>query len=213
MQYHSYGRHGTFYSCPKLFRQLFIIHGLKNGTYVPVAYFLLTTKTTECYKVALQKLKSFLPSTYVPQKVFIDFEKATHTVVTWAWPSASRIGCRFHLGQAWHRRIQKLGLAKVYCSKSAEGSYLRSFFGLPYLPPEKLEDFFLNDFVVNEPRGNASIKKFTNYIYTKYICSSARYPPALWAQHTPIYIIFQLLSIILTRVWCVCILLYLIFFF
>jgi len=36
---------GTFKSCPKLFYQLFIIHGAKNTSYTPLVFFLLTGKT------------------------------------------------------------------------------------------------------------------------------------------------------------------------
>jgi len=41
----------------------------------------------------------------------------------WVWPGARVIGCRFHLGQAWNRRIQRLGLSKMYRNQLAEGSY------------------------------------------------------------------------------------------
>jgi len=37
---------GTFKSCPKMFYQLFTIHGVKNHNYTPLIFFLLTGKTT-----------------------------------------------------------------------------------------------------------------------------------------------------------------------
>jgi len=55
-------------------------------------------------------------------------EQAIHAAVKSAWPATAIEGCRFHLGQAWFRIIQELGLTKVYRSKSADGSFLRFFF-------------------------------------------------------------------------------------
>jgi hypothetical protein len=38
-------------------------------------------------------------------------------------------GCRLHLGQAWYRKIQSLGLAQDYKDKSSEiGKWLSQFF-------------------------------------------------------------------------------------
>jgi hypothetical protein len=40
-------------------------------------------------------------------------------------------GCRLHLGQAWYRKIQSLGLAQDYKDKSSEiGKWLSQFFGI-----------------------------------------------------------------------------------
>jgi hypothetical protein len=47
-------------------------------------------------------------------------------------------GCRFHLGQAWYRKIHFYGLAQDYKDKSNEiGKWLSQFFGLPFLPPDE----------------------------------------------------------------------------
>jgi hypothetical protein len=40
----------TFKSGPKFFHQLFTIHGLSNGHYVPLAYFLLVKKLQTSYE-------------------------------------------------------------------------------------------------------------------------------------------------------------------
>ena len=40
----------TFKSTPKFFHQLFKIHGLSNGHYVPLAFFLLTNKHQISYE-------------------------------------------------------------------------------------------------------------------------------------------------------------------
>lgn len=174
---------GTFDSCPKLFSQLFIVHGRKRDTYVPLAYFLLPSKTTEIYKRALGKLKTLLPADFAPAKVNVDFEQAIHTALKNVWPSVRIEGCRFHLSQAWFRKIQSLGLTKVYKSRSAEGSYLRSFFGLSFLDPSRIEDFFIEEFTQAEP-DDSRIHEFSTYVYKNYISSTARFPPPLWTSYT-----------------------------
>lgn len=174
---------GTFDSCPSLFSQLFTVHGRKRDTYVPLAFFLLPSKTTDIYKIALGKLKTFLPPAFAPAKVNVDFEQAIHTALTHVWPSTRIEGCRFHLSQAWFRKIQTLGLTKVYRSRSAEGSYLRSFFGLSFVDPSKIEDFFLDEFTRAEP-NDSRIHDFSNYVYENYISSTARFPPPVWADYT-----------------------------
>ena len=61
-------------------------------------------------------------------------------------------GCRLHLGQAWYRKIQSLGLAQDYKDKSSEiGKWLSQFFGLPFLPPDETEDSFVEEMIPEAP--------------------------------------------------------------
>jgi len=55
--------------------------------------------------------------------------------------------------------------------RNTKGSYLRSFFGLSFVPPEEMEDFFVEEFTVFKPSDNATIKLFSDYVYDNYICS------------------------------------------
>ena len=175
---------GTFYCTPKLFQQVFIVHGRKKRTYVPLVYFLLTGKMGICYEIVLRKLTAFLPSAYAPPSVFVDFEESIHIAIRRVWPSTRIFGCRFHLGQSWIRKIRELGLTKTYRSTTADGSYLRSFFGLSFVDPDKMEEFFRNDFTQNEPTSNKQIQKFTNYVYNTYIRDDARFPPSMWSKYS-----------------------------
>lgn len=115
--------------------------------------------------------------------MYLDFKQSIHTAVKKIWPSTVTRGCRFHLGQSWYKRIQSLGLSKTYKSASAEGSYLRSFFGLAYISPDELEDFYIEDFVSYEP-SNTTVQEFTDYVYENYIRSGARYPSSMWAAYS-----------------------------
>lgn len=81
------------------------------------------------------------------------------------WPTATLQGYRFYFGQEWHRQIQALGLQKTYRSATEENPYLRSFFGLLFLNPDELEDFFLEYFTVCESTSNDVIHKFIDSVY------------------------------------------------
>ena len=70
-------------------------------------------------------------------------------------------GCRLHLGQAWYRKIQSLGLAQDYKDKSSEiGKWLSQLFGLPFLPPDETVDSFVEE---RHPQMNDVLSSLTIY--------------------------------------------------
>jgi len=165
---------GTFESCPRLFTQIFVVHGAKNKLYVPLAYCLLKDKKKTSYAAALRHLAAHLPADYEPTTTFSDFEDGIRWAVKQVWPNTTLRGCRFHLGQTWFRKIQGLGLQPLYRKKSEEGSFLRAFFGLAFLQPEKIEECLTEDFGPRAPDND-------NYILSTYVEGGATYPPEMWA--------------------------------
>ena len=118
---------GTFSHCTKFFPQLSTLMGL-GDRYIPLAFCLLTNKQEASYSKLFSLLKN--------QTVVIDFEKAIHNAVASVWSGAVIIGCRFHLRQAWWRKIQQLGLSSEYKDKKPEiGVWLKSTMSLTYLCP------------------------------------------------------------------------------
>jgi hypothetical protein len=68
-------------------------------------------------------------------------------------------GCRLHLGQAWYRKIQSLGLAQDYKDKSSEiGKWLSQFFGLPFLPSDETVDSFVEEMIPEAPTNERCSK-------------------------------------------------------
>ena len=51
---------GTFSACPKIFYQLWVIHGLVQETVLPFVFFLLPGASKEIYTRALNELKKEL---------------------------------------------------------------------------------------------------------------------------------------------------------
>ena len=91
-------------------------------------------------------------------------------------------GCRLHLGQAWYRKIQSLGLAQDYKDKSSEiGKWLSQFFGLPFLPPDETVDSFVEEMIPEAPT-NERCSKFSDYLLETYVDENSKYPPTMWAS-------------------------------
>ncbi|KAL4154475.1 hypothetical protein QTP88_000338 [Uroleucon formosanum] len=115
--------------------------------------------------------------------VFSDFEQAIHTAIKDVWPTTNLKACRFHLGQAWFRKMQSLGLAKPYMKPGEMSEYLKLFFGLPFLRPDEVDDCFVTDIMALLPPNNSKLTAFTDYILEVYVREDSRYPPSLWAEY------------------------------
>ena len=176
---------GTFKSAPKYFHQLLTIHGLSNGHYVPIAFFLLANKHQTSYEDVFRYTVSEtarLGVNVFPKIVYADFETAIHNAVTKVWPGCEVKGCRFHLGQSWWRKIQSLGLSKEYGKKDSEVSqFLKKIFGLSLLPPAEVGDCFALDFISHLP-NNKQVEQFCDYLLENYIDADSTFPPHVWSE-------------------------------
>ena len=87
--------------------------------------------------------------------------------------------CRFHLSQAWWRKIQALGLSKEYKECTTEvGKWLHKFFGLSFLPDADVEDSFVEDMMAEAPK-EPRCSKFADYLTENYVTTESRFPPIL----------------------------------
>lgn len=180
---------GTFSFCTKFFLQLFTIHGYKNGHYVPYMFCLLQNKLSETYKKLFNLLKDKIAKDFnlefQPKEVFVDFEKAIHNAVKCVWPELRINGCRFHLHQAWYRKIKSLGLTQHYKDNESEiGKWLKYTFGLTYLNPSDVGDCFAFDLCSILPQ-NEKLTKYCDYLVQSYIEEDSDFPPHLWAECNP----------------------------
>ena len=178
---------GTFEYCTKIFVQLFSIHVFTNNMYVPVVFCLLKDKKKTTYiqmfRLLVEKC-NLLGYTLKPDKIVIDFEVSIHISVKEVWPDVKLIGCRFHLAQAWWRKIQHLGLTKEYKNtESPVGRWLKHVFGLPFLPAEEVGNALVEDFISEKPIWNG-IDEFLDYLVENFIDDEASFPPELWAANS-----------------------------
>jgi hypothetical protein len=75
-----------------------------------------------------------------------------------------------------------LGLTKFYKdANSVEGHFLKLFFGMPFLKPIYVEEYFL-ELCEILPCNNSGIVQFSDYIVFNYISEEAVFPPHIWAS-------------------------------
>jgi hypothetical protein len=102
---------------------MYNIHGLKNGHYVPLVFTLLSGKSELVYRKMWTSVASIckgLDLYLSPETIDIDFEVSMHNVLRDILTNSRIICCRFHLGQAWCRKIQVLGLSPQYKENNSE---------------------------------------------------------------------------------------------
>lgn len=177
---------GTFLHSPKYYDQLYTIHTLQDGFYIPLIYCFLTSKSTEYYvdmwrtiiKLCLKLTGINVLISLANCNFHFDFEKSAHNAIKEFFPNSKIMACRFHLGQSWFRKIQSNSdLLKEYNSKSEIGLWLKCFFALGFLPENLVGDGF-SCLIENAPTDNFY---FSDYIFDNYVCPEAVFPPFVWA--------------------------------
>ena len=176
---------GTFQYCPKFYYQLYTIHVFRNGQYIPCAFFLLPDKTKQTYINMFQHLVQSCPQSEVNIDISVlhlDFEIAVHEAVLSIWPNVLIKACQFHLGQAWYRKIQNLGLSGEYKDPESDiGKWLKKFFGLSYLESVDVADCFAFNILQDAP-DNEKAMKFADYVLNTYVDERAKFHSRIWAD-------------------------------
>ena len=108
---------GTFKAAPKLWTQLYTIHGQKNGFTLPCVFALLPDKRKETYLRLFRQIKSWIDE--VPQQsefcIFLsDFEQGAYLAVPEVFPGVDSEGCFFHLSKRLDVHVKQLGLTRKY---------------------------------------------------------------------------------------------------
>lgn len=86
---------GTFSYCAKFFTQMFTMHIVENGNYVPLVFCLLPDKKTETYTTMFRKLLELCQESgedFSPETFVVDFEQAIHNAVYDVWPTSKLTG-------------------------------------------------------------------------------------------------------------------------
>ena len=176
---------GTFKCAPKFYAQLFTIHGFCNGHYVPLIFACLPDKAESTYSSMISKILEKVRQggfSLNPQRIVLDFELASTNAFRAMFPTSKVVHCRFHLGQNFYRKIQKLGLCKSYQESDSEiGKWLTMFFGLSFLASCNVGDLFAQDIMSAMP-DNDACTHFADYVVDNYIDSNAIFQPESWAE-------------------------------
>lgn len=178
---------GTFDYCAKYFTQMFTIHGFLHGHYIPLMVCLLPNKKSETYErlfLLVQDKCSKININFDFKEIVCDFEMAIHKAVRKVWPSTQIIGCRFHLAQAWFRKIKTIGLVVEYNDASSDiGRWLHLTFGLTYLDPNEVGDCVAFELFENRP-NDMRLEKYADYLIENYVDEESLFPPTIWAKNS-----------------------------
>ncbi|KAF0704638.1 Uncharacterized protein FWK35_00034149 [Aphis craccivora] len=177
---------GTFDFAPNHFLQMYTIHCYQNRYYVPLVFFFLENKSKTTYIDMWNYLKDLCLITTSKvleiKYLHLDFEIGAHEAVRETFPGVTIFGCRFHLAQAWWRKINEDKILKnAYKDENSEfGNWLKMFFGLPFLQHTEVEDGFIQLMALcpNELYGH----RFADYILKTYVEPGCLFPPVLWAK-------------------------------
>jgi hypothetical protein len=176
---------GTFIYCPKHFYQQYTIHGVCKNYYVPLVFCFLLSKTKDIYKQMWETIKDLClnnaNSVFQPSLLLLDFELGAHIAAKEVFPLIIIKACRFHLGQAWYRKISSIPiLKKNYDDKNSQsGLWLKLFFGLPYLPSHMISEAFIE--IMATCPEEKQYSDFSDYIFDNYI-ETNNFSPILWAE-------------------------------
>ena len=128
---------GTFKSCPRIFSQLYSIHGCYRNHVVPLVYCLLSDKSRLTYHTMFSKIRdrmAELDLIFSPSTIITDFEASIIPVIQHNFPTENHRGCYFHFTQAICRQVQTSGLQPAYDSDDRVHSAVRGLMALAFLP-------------------------------------------------------------------------------
>lgn len=134
---------GTFFICPKPFKQLFSIHGEMNSTVnktniIPLIFALMSDRKQSTYEILFHLIKSRITE-WNPAKFTIDYERATMNALKKVFPDLAIHGCYFHYVKNIQKKADKLSLNKKPFTKRLVTLTTR----LPLLPTELVQEGWL----------------------------------------------------------------------
>jgi hypothetical protein len=160
---------GTFYTAPRQFSQVIVIHGFLFGKTFPLVYVLAGSKKEILYK----KIFSFLKSIIIkePKRIIIDFEMGLLNALSFCFGTSMITGCLFHFSQAIWRKLQNLDYQEIYSVQTVQ-TYIRLFIDLAFIPSYAIqleyEKISAIQFYV-EDEFKSSLRNFIEYFEKTYI--------------------------------------------
>lgn len=179
---------GTFKTVPKIFYQLYTLHGLVHGHIFPLVYALTNRKSQETYSIIFEHLKEAAGNSglRISAEYFLaDFELATLNAFAASFPHIQRHGCLFHHSQAiWRFAVQQCSLKVPYSNDQDMRDAIHCLLALPFVPVADVEETFQIIYLTVPD----SVLPLADYIDVTYIggrrlrgrVTRARYPIELW---------------------------------
>ena len=129
-----FGPNGQHFTIMGLFNRV----GTEQDNWLPMVHVSMTCKQEGLYTAVLDKVWSELTSLR-PAYCHCDFERQLHNAIETV-TDTQVIGCWFHHNDAVKRKVSQEGLLGECQKNRLLTAWTRSFFPLPLLPPNKIED-------------------------------------------------------------------------
>ena len=133
---------GTFKTAPPPYVQLYTLHGVVRNRRIPLVFGLLTSKNTQAYFRLFQIVDRFMHRNHRvhlrPQWITADFEIGFINEVNTDMPAVTVLGCHFHFCKRLYKRVQDLGLARVYTNDNQVKKFVLMMMGLAFLPSNQV---------------------------------------------------------------------------
>lgn len=180
---------GTFKSVPRLFYQLYTVHGKINDLVFPLIYCLCTRKDEATYTLIFEHLKNAAEASnmnFSPDFVMLDFEMSAINAVRAVLPNSTVSGCLYHFSQAIWRQVVNLGLKVRFTEDVVIRNDIQRLMGLPFIPLDNIEEVF--DYLLEISHDD--VQDLMTYFETTYLrgrpargrrrAVPPRFPPQLW---------------------------------
>ena len=179
---------GTFRTAPGPYLQFVTVHGLCHGHVIPLAFCLMTGKTTGQYRQLLQRLKQEVRRVrhraLRPRRVVIDFERSLMTAIETELPRSRISGCYFHFSQSLWRNLQQLGLSAHYRRERQLQRLVRKVMALGFLPVLLVRQNFILLRGSRRTRRligrHQELEDWLDYVQDTYMSNNATFPPPVW---------------------------------
>ncbi len=156
---------GTFKVTPPQFKQLYTIHGIRNGAHAVGAYALLPDKRETTYVEMLSELQT-LTNNVSPNTIMTDFERAAMNAFNTVYPQTEQSSCLFHLSRNIFKHIQESGLQADYNHNVNDvKTNLRMLSALAFVPEADVEQSFVS---IQQHCGRAE-RPVLDYFESTYI--------------------------------------------
>lgn len=177
---------GTFHVCPKLYSQLYSLHGLLNGWVIPLVFALLSDKTRESYAKLFGRIRDAMAGlrlVFNPTNIMSDFESGLLETVRYHLPGTRHLGCHFHFSQAVWRKVQEVGLVVAYKENEEVSTFVQKCIGLAFIPAHEV----VGHFYEMERGLNSNVRSllaiFITYFRSTWLEGSTAYAISMWNKY------------------------------
>ena len=169
---------GTFYSCPKMFSQMYSLHGIlppkradETALCIPILYAFLPNKEESTYVIFFELLLGIMlriaGSIATNLKFKFDFEVAAINAARYVFPSAIIHGCFFHYCQCLNKNKDQKGLKSLCYSGSDVQRHIKMLASLALLPIDMISDGFLE--VMADSANDPAVIQFNDYFVAQWM--------------------------------------------